>query len=398
MRETAVPYPFPPFAPAEFSARVERARHLMTSAGLAALLITTEANFRYFTGLLSQHWVMPTRPMFFILPMASEPMAIVPSGSAFNMQKQSWVKDVRTWMAPRPADDGVSLLIQALREAAGPAGRIGAEFGPELQLRMPINDFLRVQKDIRPLTIVDGSDVTRKLRMIKSPAEVARIRAVAQLVSAAFETLPERLALGMNERDACLNLQLDILRCGADKIPYIVAASGVGGYPTINSNPSDRVLGLGDIFIIDTGSTIDGYFCDFDRNFSFGPPEDAARRAHDQVYAATEAGIAAMWPGAVMRDVWHAMAASLGREAVMGASVGRMGHAIGLNLTEPPSVHPDDSTVIEAGMVLTVEPGLAYTTAAGERRVMVHEENLVVTERGAGLLSRRAPASMPIIG
>jgi Xaa-Pro dipeptidase len=398
MPETAVPYPFPAFAPAEFTARIERARRLMTGADLAALLVTTEANFRYFTGLLSQHWVMPTRPMFFILPATGEPIAIVPAGSGFTMRKESWVKEVRTWMAPRPADDGVSLLVEALKQAGGPAGRIGAEFGPELQLRMPINDFLRVQEAIRPLTMVDGSDVTRRLRMIKSPAEVARIGAVAQLVSAAFEALPEKLALGMSERDACLALQLDILRRGADKIPYMVAASGPGGYQTINSNPSDRMLGRGDIFIVDTGSTIDGYFCDFDRNFAFGPPEDAAWRAHDQVYAATAAGIAAMRPGARMSDVWQAMATSLGREAVMGASVGRMGHAIGLNLTEPPSVHPDDSTMIEAGMVLTVEPGIAYATAAGERRVMVHEENLVVTEQGAELLSRRAPAAMPIIG
>jgi Xaa-Pro aminopeptidase len=263
---------------------------------------------------------------------------------------------------------------------------------------MPINDFLRVQEAVRPLAFVDGSAVTRGLRMVKSPAEVARIRAVAQIVSAGFEALPGKLAPGMSERDACLALQLDILRRGADKFPYMVAASGLGGYQTINSNPSDRVLQRGNLFIIDTGSTIDGYFCDFDRNFAFGQPEDAARRAHARVWEATEAGIAAMRPGARVSDVWQAMAKSLGREAVMGADVGRMGHAIGLNLTEPPSVHPEDHTVIEAGMVLTTEPGIAYDTARGERRVMVHEENLVVTERGAELLSRRAPAEMPVIG
>jgi len=149
----------------------------MSDANLAALLITTEANFRYFTGFRSQHWVMPTRPMFFVLPAAGEPVAIIPSGSRFNMRASSWVKEVRTWMAPQPGDDGVSLLIEALREAAGPTGRIGAEFGPELQLRMPINDFLRVREAIRPLDMVDGSAVTRRLRMLKSPAEVARIRA-----------------------------------------------------------------------------------------------------------------------------------------------------------------------------------------------------------------------------
>ena len=342
MPETAVPYAFVDFALTEFTTRIERARRLMSNANLGALLITTEANFRYFTGFRNQHWVMPTRPMFFVLPAAGEPVAIVPTGSLFNMRESSWVKEVRTWMAPQPGDDGVSLLTEALREATGPTGRIGAEFGPELQLRMPINDFLRVREAIRPLDMVDGSEVMRRLRMIKSPGEVARIRAAAQLVSAAFKALPDALALGINERDACLRLQLDILRRGADKIPYMIAGSGPGGYQTINSDPSNRVLRRGDILIIDTGSSIDGYFCDFDRNFAFGPPEDAARRAHDQVYAATDAGITAVRPGSRVSEVWQAMAVSLGREAVMAASVGRMGHSVGLNLTEPPSIHPDD--------------------------------------------------------
>jgi Xaa-Pro dipeptidase len=133
--------------------------------------------------------------MFFVLPAVGEPVAIIPTGSLFNMCESSWVKEVRTWMAPQPGDDGVSLLIEALREAAGPTGRIGAEFGPELQLRMPINDFLQVREAIRPLGMVDGSEVTRQLRMIKSPAEVVRIRAAAQLVSAALKALPQALAL-----------------------------------------------------------------------------------------------------------------------------------------------------------------------------------------------------------
>ena len=106
MPETAVPYAFDDFAPAEFTARIERARRLMSNANLGALLITTEANFRYFTGFRSQHWVMPTRPMFFVLPAAGEPVAIVPTGSLFNMRESSWVKEVRTWMAPQPGDDG----------------------------------------------------------------------------------------------------------------------------------------------------------------------------------------------------------------------------------------------------------------------------------------------------
>ena len=82
MPETAIPYAFVDFAPAEFTTRIERARRLMRNANLGALLITTEANFRYFTGFRSQHWVMPTRPMFVVLPAAGEPVAINGTGDS----------------------------------------------------------------------------------------------------------------------------------------------------------------------------------------------------------------------------------------------------------------------------------------------------------------------------
>jgi Xaa-Pro dipeptidase len=201
----------------------------------------------------------------------------------------------------------------------------------------------------------------------------------------------------MTERDACRELQLDLIQNGIEKIPYMIASSGPGGYETINSNPGIRHLGRGDVLIIDTGSTVDGYFCDFDRNFGFRVLDDQARRAYDLVFAATEAGIEAARPGQTASSIWHAMSARLGVEAVRGASVGRMGHGLGLALTEPPSIHPEDETLLEPGMVITVEPGIAYNSADGARRVMVHEENLLVTQGPPELLSIRADPAMPII-
>jgi Xaa-Pro aminopeptidase len=75
-----------------------------------------------------------------------------------------------------------------------------------------------------------------------------------------------------------------------------------------------------------------------------------------------------------------------------------MGHAIGLRLTEPPSIHPDDLTVLKPGMVITIEPAVTFSGESGSKRLnMVHEENLAITADGAELLSRRAPREMPII-
>jgi Xaa-Pro aminopeptidase len=384
------------FSSTEYKGRTERVQRRMAEQSLAALLITTEMNFRYFSGLHMQSWVMPTRPFFLIVPAAGEPIAVVPSGTRVSMRQGSWLSDIRTWPAPRPNDDGVTLLRDALREISGATDRIGAELGPETHIRMPLLDYLRLEKAIAPRTMVDASGVLFSIRMVKSAAEIARIRAAAQIVSRAFESLPGRLHIGMTERDACRELALELVRNGIEKIPYMVAASGPEGYETINSSPSMRTLKAGDVLIIDTGSTVDGYFCDFDRNFGFAAQDGRAQSVHELVFEATEAGIEAAKPGQTASSVWRAMPARLGTEAVLGASVGRMGHGLGLALTEPPSIHPEDETVLEAGMVITIEPGMAYETTGG-RKVMVHEENLVITDGAAELLSVRAPRAMPII-
>ena len=77
----------------------------------------------------------------------------------------------------------------------------------------------------------------------------------------------------------------------------------------------------------------------------------------------------------------------------LGNDVGRMGHGLGIQLTEGPSVTPADHTILQSGMIVTLEPGMTF--APGKQ--MVHEENLLITEDGAEMLSRRAAAEIPVI-
>ena len=380
------------FARNEFEARLTRAQRLMVETELDALFLASEQQLRYFTGFDSQFWASPTRPWFVVVPRDSAPIPVIPEIGAPGMAA-TWVEEFWTWPAPQPEDDGVSLVAQALSEVPRRFGRIGAELGPEMVLRMPLTDFFRVRDAITPLEFTDATPLLRQLRGVKSPAEIAKIRYVCQLVSAAFEALPEKLANGDTERQACRAMRVEVLERGADGSPYMMGASGPGGYDNIIMGPGERVLGPGDILIIDTGTTFDGYFCDFDRNFAFGRPSDAARRAHDVVYRATEAGIAAARPGATTSDLWREMTAVLEAGGSAGNNVGRLGHGLGLQLTEWPSNRPGDDTPLVPGMVLTIEPGMEFAPG----RMMVHEENIVVTEDGCELLTRRAPSEMPVI-
>jgi len=370
----------------------------MDEARLDALFLTTPANWRYLTGFSSQTWAVITRHRFLIIPAKGDPIIVCPRTNLIAVRETTWVNDVRIWEAPNPADDGVSLMVDALRSLAGRHGRIGAELGPESRLGFPVGDFMRIAREIAPLEIVDGDHLLRRVRMVKSPAEVARVRHIATTASLAYEALPPRLQVGDSEREVVAKLKGDLVARGVEQSPYLICVSGPGGYTNINSGPSDRVTKPGDILIMDTGSSYDGYFCDFDREYAFGPPSDPYRRSYDLVWEATERALAAAKAGVRMSELWHVMAEALGgAEKARSSNVGRMGHGLGMQITEPPSLHPNDHTVLVPGMVITIEPGLGFLNPEGEKRVLVHEENVVITETGCELLTRRAPPSVWVV-
>ncbi|WP_193368463.1 M24 family metallopeptidase [Pelagibius marinus] len=380
------------FPEAEFAQRTEKAQAAMAEAGLDALLLTTEPEVRYFSGFLTQFWQSPTRPWFLVVPAKGKPVAVIPTIGADCMAR-SWIDDIRTWSSPQPDDDGGSLLAQALTELAGKTGRIGLAKGKETQLRMPLADFERLTWSLPGMVFEDATAILRNLRMVKSEREIAKIAYVCDVVSGAFEAAPQLFAAGQSDIEVFRSFKIECLKRGVDDVSYLVGGAGQGGYGDIISPPSGRTLREGDVLILDTGCLFDGYFCDFDRNFAIGRADESARRAYDVVWRATEAGLQAARPGVTCAELFAAMQGVLEGGGAKGNDVGRLGHGLGMQLTEWPSNTPWDRTVLEPGMVLTLEPGMTFA----EGKVMVHEENIVVREEGPELLTRRAPPELPVI-
>jgi len=379
------------FSAKEFETRLANAQKIMQVYQLDSLLVTTPQNIRYFTGYDSQFWESPTRPWFVVIPATSKPIAIVPEigESEFN---KTWLDEIRTWPSPRPEDEGVSLLKATLENLKKTHGNVGAEFGKEMTIRMPVKDLEKLRKTIN-LNIIDGSDALWDIRMVKTNAEIEHIKYICSIASDAYNQLPSKLAIGDTERDIVRKLKIDMLQKGADSIPFMPGISGEGGVSQIVCGPTDKVLNNGDILCIDTGSTYDGYFCDFDRNYAFGEISSEVERIHETLWLATEAGIKAAIPGATTDEVWVAMNTIIQEAGTIGNNVGRLGHGLGLQLTEPPSHRPGDNTRIVENMVLTIEPGMEYAPG----KMIVHEENIAITKEGSKLLTKRAPRQMPII-
>jgi Xaa-Pro aminopeptidase len=389
-----------PFTFAEFEGRMEQARRLMREQRLDAIVVSAEQNLYYFTGFYTQFFASPTRPWFFVLPLDGEPCAIVPELGVGPMSESTWVRNYRSWISPNPDDEGVSLVADCLRRCRRTFARVGFEIGPESRLGFPVQDFLRIRERIAPIEAGDCSALLRRLRSVKSAQEIARLYRVCQIVSDAFDAVPREFSPGDRERDVATRIRRRAFEAGVDRLPYLSFNSGQGGYRTAISDPGDHVLEPNDVFTMDVGCVVEGYHSDFNRNWSVGRATDEIRLAYEVLYRATDAGLAAVRPGARARDLFHAQlevivdALPRFRDPVTETNVaGRFGHGLGLYLTEPPSNSPHDDTVLAPGMVLTIEPAIFFSRT----QMMLTEEDIVVTEDGYRMLSRRCPEELPVL-
>ncbi|WP_289035247.1 Xaa-Pro peptidase family protein [uncultured Roseibium sp.] len=375
----------PDFPPREYERRLDLTQRAMREHRLDALLFTTEAELRYFTGFRTLFWQSPTRPWFLVLPAEGKPIAVIPTIGE-NLMATTWIDDIRTFSSPHADDDGLSLLTSALHGRA----RVGMPMGRETSLRMPLNDFTRLRDALPETEFCDATELVQALRMVKSELEIEVIYEICAIASEAFENAPNLFREGQSLKDTFRAFRIDLLQRGADDVPYLVGGAGPGGYGDVISPPSDKPLEAGDVLMLDTGATLNGYFCDFDRNFAIGHASSEARDAYARLHDATEAAIEAARPGMTCADLFKLMNDRIGGT---GSNVGRLGHGLGMQLTEAPSLIDFDETILQEGMVITLEPSMDLS----EGKMMVHEENIVIRDGPAQLLSRRAAPELPIL-
>ena len=378
------------FPKEEFISRIEKIQIHIEKENIDAVIITSPSNFRYFTGLDSNFWESPTRPWYLIISKKNPIKAIIPSIGITAMQN-TLVNDIETWESPNPKDEGISLLKKNIKSFPKNSN-IGFELGMETYLRMSIKEFLKIKKDLQEYNFIDSTNIVWSLRKIKSDLEIKNIEKVCSITSKVFNNLINKISLGMSEREIATIFKKDLINNGVDYIMYLSCASGINGYNQIICNPSEKKIGDGDILIIDTGSTVNGYYCDFDRNFGFGNINQKSLDAYNKLWDATEKTLEIIKPGISCKEVYESLSKNLFSSNVK-SNVGRMGHGFGLQLTEPPSIMIDDNTILEKNMILALEPSIEIENDL----MLVHEENILITQNGNRLLTSRTPKELPVI-
>lgn len=351
--------------------RWDRARELMATNDLDALLVTEKYNYWILTGHRSRQFDAKQRPMIIIIPRDGDPTMIVYGRDERMVRAQVPVENVETYVdVPFPLE----LLPQTLTKMGLAKATIGCELGEFQRLGISYDDFVAVKQALPGARFVDGSGVFNRIRMIKAPWEVDRIRRACEITTEAWASVLSQTGIGSDSREVGKMLRIEMLKRDA-----------AVGHVTLGLEGSayQRTFRAGDWLWCDFGADYQGYHCDIARMAYFGEPSDEDRRDFEQIKVLTQRLISRIRPGITCSELTRLTnedMVEMGLPPLVGQK--RVGHGYGV-IPDPPSISLADDTVLEEGMVLTPEP--RFFVASGQR--MHLEEMVVVTSDGCEQLS-----------
>ncbi|HSS61540.1 MAG TPA: Xaa-Pro peptidase family protein [Candidatus Limnocylindrales bacterium] len=344
-------------------------RRWMEARSLAAAYVTNPVSIAYLTGFLAN----PHERLMALVLRPRDATLIVPAIEREKAEKNAAGVTVVGW---RDGEDPYAIVDDLVHGSA--------EIAVEKE-HLTLHSAEVITSRTGASELVDLGRAIRGLRLIKSEAEIEKLARAAELTDrATYEVLtPSSLRPGATELDIATLIQSAIARFGGSlSFPSLVQSGPNSALPHLE--PSSRKLAPGDFVLLDFGAAVDGYKADTTRMAVIGKPSDKQREIHQVVLEAHDAAVAAVRPGVTTGDVDTAA-----RRVIEAAGYGpnffhRIGHGLGLEAHEDPSLDPGSQTVLQAGMVFTIEPGV-YVEGFGGVRI---EDDVVVTETGCRLLTR----------
>ena len=364
----------PSLSPAVFARRLERAQTELKARRWAFLIATPSTNYEYLTGYNPGR---SERLIALVLPVSGSPAVVCPSFEVERIRRHSIITDLRGW---EEQDDPYVLVGDVVRRLSlrSARGTIALESSTAYQ------SSLRLAAALPGWKLVDAAPVTERLRVIKSPEEIALIRRAIVITQDAMAATFAQLAVGTTEVEVSQVLSHEMEQRGA-RGGGLVQFGPSSALP--HGGPAGPKLEREMVVLIDCGCTVGGYQSDITRTIWFGDhPSDEFVKVFNIVYDAQTAAIELGRPGTPCQDMDRAA-----RRVITAAGYGsffthRLGHGLGMDGHEPAYLVEGNTTPLEPGMVFTDEPGIYQLGKFGVRI----EDDCTMTEHGVEVLSRRA--------
>jgi Xaa-Pro dipeptidase len=361
----------------ERAARVERARQLMAMHHIDAMFLEGGSSLFYYTGV---RWATSERPFGVVIPARGDLAWLSP---AYEEQRTREVippsSDLRLWQED---ENPYRLIAAILRDRGVATGTIGIEE----QVRFFIFDGLRKESRAE---FVSATPVTAGCRMIKSPAEIALMQRANDINLKALEAGLKMMSEGMSQDELDAHVGAATRALGATYLGGIVSFGAATAFP--HGSHHAKSLHEGDIVLIDTRCTVEGYAADITRTTVFGSPTPRQRDVWEIAKHAQTAALHAAQPGATCESVDAAARkvitdAGFGPDYRVPGQPARTGHGIGLDHHEWTNFVRGNTTRIEPGMCFSDEPHIAIYGEFGIRP----EDCLYITDNGPVLFTKQS--------
>ena len=360
-------------------ARLERLRASLQAHGVDALLVSQPESRLYLSGYTG-HDLPPRDSAGYLLITRDHAVLLTDPRTTEQAQQEAAGYDVVTYGAGSLGPQTVAEIVMKLGSR-----RLGFE-----SVHLPYGVWQAVRSAAPTIELVPLANVVDDLRVIKDPEELRALQTAIDAVDDCLDHVVQRLEPGLSERQIARMVELYLIEhADGPSFPSIVATGPNGSVP--HAVPSERRIQSGEAITLDIGARASGYCSDMTRTVCLGEPRDSRLpEVHAVVLEAQQAAIAALRPGLTGRE-----ADGVAREVIARAGYGQaflhgLGHGIGLEVHEPPSLSPSRGDApLQAGMVFSVEPGI-YLPGWGGVRI----EDLVVLEPNGARVLCRSPRAL----
>jgi Xaa-Pro aminopeptidase len=348
--------------------RQERLRARLEERKLTFLVVTTPCNVFYLTGFRGSAGVAVFG--------ASEAMLWV--DPRYTLQARTDAQGVKVFEEKKPLLSAAARWLSRKRVSAA-----GYEDD-----NLSHRDFRAFERAVRRgLRLVPAGGIVEDLRIIKDEDEIERIREAGRITVDVLEEVLSQIRVGARESDLAAEIEYRMRRKGAEGAAFetIVASGPRAAYP--HARASNKELRKGELVIFDLGAILDGYAADMTRTFYLGKPSGGTVRLYKAVLEAQQRAVEALRPGVRASAVDLAARRALERRRLAKYFTHSTGHGVGLHIHEKPRLARKEKARLEAGSVVTAEPGI-YMEGLGGIRL---EDTVLVTECGHEVLT---PAPM----
>ncbi len=334
----------------------------LEEADLDVYVVTREPNIFYYAGTIGEGLL--------IVSSESDPVLLAKKRDISIAQDQAIGCEVRSFSGQTEIKEITSVLRELSPEAIG---------FDELSL----GHYRELGDNLDDVRLVEKSELVWKMRKVKDPKEQEMMREAGRLSDTGMDAIRNCIKDGIREHEIAAEASHAMLKDGAEDhgFPFIVASGPRSAYP--HAGVSDRKIRRGDFVKIDMGASYRGYRSDNTRTFILGSPTEEQRKIYETVLEANEAALPEIKDGAAGMEV-----DKIARDIIESAGYGEsfihgLGHGVGLEIHEPPSLSRRSKDTLWVGNVVTNEPGI-YLKGFGGVRI---EDTVLVTPSGPECLT-----------